>query len=458
MLARAVAVAHEERIYIQFKKHVKIFVFIHSQLDIRTIGKERFKMEHSRFKVMLTDEELGLPAIDDLCNKFYDFLKATKETAPSGRKTRSVAKTTNRRADQLFEEIMAFKLPPTRLRPTSPISHQATATASSLSTDRDSQGSSVSSNNEPQACTRTSPPGCGTPSVSRKPQAIQPSTPTQQNIRAHMKKNIDSGSSNVLTAALNQKHPSVSVTKIRQLLRAESAQKKREEEGERQERLRVDRKAKEERAEAQKKQLLVERAITAKQKREQRLLHAAEVRKARQQQKISEEQKMRDEQKFVEEQKAAKEQVKKLDTQQNNNLNQQKQQQKAPQAEPQEKNHKLDETYNDQQNNIDISVHDETTDTQKTQVPQVATWAKAPHLRDAVINQFSKGERELLKIARSIFQEVELPVDLQKIFGGKSVNNKLLCRTSSAVWSPQNRPMKRSSSMVMTPTDPKRPV
>lgn len=427
----------------------------------------------ARVRVLLTDEELQLAAVDDLCNKYFDWLKLSKESA-GGRKTRSA----NRRVDTIFDEIMSFKLPPIKLRSISLVSPiktvQSNSTKSSI--DGDSESSSVGSSGQN---TRTLRPRCRTPSVSRQPLTI-PSTPTQQSIRAHLKKNIDSGGSSVLSAALNQQHPSVNFTKIRQLYRADSAQKKREEERERQERLRQDRKAKEERAEAQKKQLLEERAITAKLKREQRLLHAAEVRKAREKARLQ--QKMKEEQV-----KKASNHIPVVETTETNHVpdpvpsqtapqTKEKQKQKSdeddtPKQNPQEllesqqnvakpieslaKAHKLDETFkkpSNDQNNIDISVHDETTD-EKTKGTMIAPWAKASELRDAIIKQYSKPEAELLKQALELFMGVKLPVDLDEIFGPyNAVNNRYLCRTSSAVWSPPNRALKRTSSMVMTPT------
>lgn len=444
----------------------------------------------SRIKVALSDEELQLPAIDDLCNKYFDWLKLSKE-AVGGRKTRSA----NRRADTILEEIISFKLPPIRLEPlsVSPIKMVSTQQSGSTKTsmDGESDNSSVGSSSGP-SLTRTLRPRCRTPSVSRQPQT-SPSTPTQQSLRAHLKKNIDSNGSSVLSAALNQQHPSVSVTKIRQLLRADSAQKKRDEEKERQERIRMDRKAKEERAEAQKKQLLEERAITAKLKREQRLLHAAEVRRAREksrlQQKLLEDQVRKAQQQANEmmtetthsqnqttqpepikrtesKQKQVDQEKRRLDEQQNQRAEQQvaevaakktkakpqhHQQQPQSQSQPLQplpKAHKLDETFKkpqDDADNIDISVHDETTDETKSKTVMIAAWAKTPYFREAVIAQFSKPADELLEQAKEIFSVVKLPVDLKMIFGeDNAVNNRYLCRTSSAIWSPPRGGMKRT--------------
>jgi hypothetical protein len=444
-------------------------------------------------RVLLTDEELQLPSIDDLCNKYFDWLKISKESA-GGRKTRAA----NRRADAIFDEIMAFKLPPVTMiqpqaLPTSTVAlHENGNNSTKNSIGGDSDGSSVASSGT-HTTGRILRPRCRTPSVSRKQEA-SPCTPTHQSIRANMKKTLDSANSaNVLSAALNQQHPSVSVTKIRQLLRADSAQKKREEEKERQERVRLERKAKEERAEAQKKQLLEERAVTAKMKREQRLLHAAEVRKAREKAKI--EQKLREgipNISRIEPEKVPKQQQPQQQLQQPQQ-NQQHQQQhdeptvkpckkdeapqkkvdeyqtktqkvedanKKPVEEPPAKPRKLDETFQkpaEEQDNIEITEHDETNEEPTKKVDAVAAWARAPKLRDLIVAQFKKLEEEIIKEAFEIFGGVELPVDLEQIFASHKISNKkYLARTSSAVWTPPHKPLKRTSSQVFTPTDQKR--
>lgn len=449
----------------------------------------------THIRVLLTEDELQLSAIDDLCNKYSDWLVLSKESA-GGRKTRAA----NRRVDTIYEEIMAFKLPPIKIRthqvsPSKPsmksiIQGTSSVSSSAKSSVDGSEGSSISSS-EPRG--RTLRPRSRTPSVTRQPQSA-PSTPTHQSIRAAMKKTPDSA--NVLSAALNQQHPSVSVTKIRQLLRADSAQKKREEEKERSEQVRLQRKAKEERAEAQKKQLLEERAVTAKQKREQRLLHAAEVRKAREKARI--EQKLKEEQakkvhnnhtianetidsnnqesdqkhqingesnkikpvfQLMKDPRLDKSNKKKeIETKVVKDVETSKQQETIPE-EP-AKQMKANETFQkipEELNNIDISVCDETTEEQRKHPQPIATWAKAPGLREAIVAQYSRPESALLRQAMDIFGGVKLPVVLEEIFGpSQAVIRRYLCRTSSAVWSTPHRPIKRTSSDVLTPTDPKK--
>lgn len=458
-------------------------------------SKEEKPKARAHVRVILTDEELQLPAIDDLCNKYFDWLKLSKE-ATEGRKTRAA----NRRADAIYDEIMAFKLPPVSMTPlqtippppsTNGIQENGNSTKSSVGGD--SEGSSVTSVASSSTSGRVLRPRCRTPSVSRKQEA-SPSTPVHQSIRANLKKNPDSNSSSVLSAALNQQHPSVSVTKIRQLLRADSAQKKREEEKERQERLRLDREAKEKRAETQKKLLLEERAVTAKMKREQRLLHAAEVRKAREKAKI--ELKLREglpnvSKLDLEKPKPPPQQQQQPQKQQQSHKHQSQPQQNGPTVKPSEppqkqkddqaqtkackvedaskkpleeesnKPRKLDETFQkpaDEHDNIDISVHDETTDEPTKKVNAVASWAKAPHLRDLVVAQFKKLEEQILKEAFELFGGVKLPVDLEQIFASHKLpsNKRYLARTSSACWTPPHKPLKRTSSAVFTPTDQKR--
>lgn len=412
------------------------------------------------FKVQLSDEELGLHLFDDLNEKLKEWCRLSKEST-SGRKTRAA----NRRADAMFDEIVSFKFPPVILPfntdNTQP-STQENGHSTNYSTGDDSEASTTASSSTTGRVLR---PRCRTPSVSRKREA-SPSTPAHRSIRANMKKSPDSNSSNVLSAALNQQHPSVSVTKIRQLLRADSAQKKREEEKERQERTRLERKAKEERAEAQKKLLLEERAVTAKLKREQRLLHAAEVRKAREKAKI--EQKLKEGFPNISKIEPEKSKHRPPDTPQRQPQRQQPQQQqrveqvvKNPVLEAQQdKPRRLDETFQkptDGPDNIDISVQDETCDEHPKKVHAVAAWAKAPHLRDLVVAQFSKKGLDLVEQAFKLFGGVKLPVDLEKIFEShKLPHRKYLPRTSSAVWTPPHKPLKRTSSDVFTPTDQKR--
>lgn len=416
----------------------------------------------TKIKIILTDEELQFPAVDELIAKYKEWCILSKENG-AGRKTRAA----NRRPDALYDEIMSTKIPPIRINP-DPV--KICHTDPSVDSDADSSSStrpttrSLRSRSRTPTQTRTQP----------KRQAATPSTPRNQRIRAHMRQppSGDSNAPSVLTAALNQQHPSVSVNKIRQLLRADSAQKKRNEEKERQERLMLDRKAKEERAEAQKKQLLEERAVTAKMKREQRLLHAAEVRKAREeaklQQKLREQEAKKalaqtatdtenehgDETVVANRIEAATlkeagidiEKLKPNKLQEDNSSGDTDVKQQA--AQPKFKNPDMNATFKkpaDDVNNIDISVHDETTEDQNDKAPVTASWARAPYIRDALIKQFSKPDDDRLKEVKSIFPPVILPVDLPEIFGSnRAVHAKYLSRTSSAVWTPPNRYRKRS--------------
>lgn len=427
----------------------------------------------ARVRLMLTDEELGLDAIDDLCNKYLEFLSVTKESG-SGRKTRSAM----RRGDQIFDEIMAYKLPPIKLKQLSdspPLANsnrnQEINNHQKAHSTNSSIDSSESSNSRPIA--RSLRPRCRTPEVQSKRQP-SPATPANQRIRAHGGGGGGGGGSNngscskmgnVLSAALNQQHPSVSVTKIRQLLRADSAQKKRmldDEEKERQERLRLDRKAKEERAEMQKKLLLEERAVTAKLRREQRLLHAAEVRKAREEAK--QHRPTREETKKPPPVNTAqqREPTPEVPTKSNQKTEQAQpttskarnkaQAKEQPTVEPQ----KLNETFQKPEiNNIEIVITDDScAENEETKVVQVAHWSKPPHFREALIKQFSKQNfSDYLKKFKETAPPLALPVDLQEILGTKSVGTRYLVRTSSAVWSPVHRPLKRASSMVMTPNN-----
>lgn len=407
----------------------------------------------SRVRLVLTDEELGLPSIDDLCDKYLEWLRVSKEC--EGRKTRSA----NRRADQLYDEIIAYKVPPIKLNH-API-HQTNGLCNSLSSG--SVNSSVASDSS-QSLTRSLRPRSRTPEVqnqlptkqrSRTPelqnkrQNTTPSTPSNQRIRAHMKQASD-GSSNVLSAAINQQHPSVSATKIRLALRADSAQKRHEEEQRERERLRIDRKAKEERAEAQKKQILEERAINAKKKREERLLHAAEVRKAREEARKLEKQKKEQEVRKAQHQAQAQPQAQ---VQPQQIQPQECQGQNSHPAPPQPKEQTLNETFKKptgNTDNIEIIICDQSNDDQE-RVQQVAAWARAPYLRDALVKQFTRAQKlENLERFKKIIPALALPVQLEKIFGS-SIGTRHIVRTSSAVWSPVHKSLKRSSSMVMTP-------
>lgn len=479
----------------------------------------------ARVRLILTNEELGLDEIDDLCNKYLEFVSVTKE-AGSGRKTRSA----NKRGDQLFEEIMAYRLPRIKLKHSndSPIltslnnnietNHHQNGTNGCSKTRSTNSSANSSDSSTSRPITRSLRPRSRTPEVQPKRQ-MSPSTPTHQRLRAHI--NIKPGSggvasngsgdqtASVLTAALNQQHPTVSVTKLRQVLRAESVQKKRirdDEEKERQERLRSDRKAKEERAEIQKKQLLEERAVNAKLKREQRLLHAAEVRKAREEAKLQ--QKLKEEvmKEETKQQKLAKDETKRqmnghVVQQQNfqekaqetsskpsskihhhnkeeppiannkatikeknnekhinNKVKEVKEVEKATEVEEKQPTQKLNETFQkpvDEINNIEIVIQDDSTmeeDVKEKKVVPVATWSKPPIFREALIQQFSKPNfSEYLKRFQEAAPPLMLPVDLKEIFGPRSLGTRALVRTSSAVWSPVHKPLKRSSSMISTP-------
>lgn len=444
-------------------------------------------VSHMRCVRMLMEEEIGLSHINDIIRQYKEWIRFSKE-AIEGRNTRSA----NRKADAIYKIISSFKLQPltrhTMYEPcldpksmnngingtngTNGTSYQSSNNSSSVDTSIDSDGSSSS-----RPMTRSLRQRCRTPEVPNKVRlqktAATPCTPTQQSLRAHLKRTASSnssgsGTSNVLSAALNQQHPSVSVTKIRQLLRADSAQKKREEEKERQERLSRDRKAKEERAEAQKKQLLEARAINAKLKREQRLLHAAEVRKAREEKLKEESRKAREKQqqvvncKNVPEPSAPMppESLQPPETSSKVETNEPAKKVQKP-TEPPAKTHELNETFKKpaEVKNIHISIQDETTEDQSNKASDVAAWAKAPHLREALIKQYSKRPTsEVQEEAFQIIGGVELPVDLDKIFGpNQAVNRRYLCRTSSAVWlTPPSKALKRSSSLVLTPNNPKR--
>lgn len=452
--------------------------------------------QKSAMRLILTDEELQMPLIDELYEKYRDWISLSKES-----KTRSA----NRKADILYDQIMSFKLLPIELASVKVVAPTKTQSVDS-SADSDDD-SSVS-----RPITRSLRQRCRTPQQPSKPitrQAASPCTPQNQRIRSNMKtpsgkSSSGSSSSNVLTAALNQQHPSVSVTKIRQLLRADSAQKKREEEREKHERMMLDRKAKEERAEALKKQLLDERAANAKLRREQRLQNAAEVRKKREeariQQKIKEERAKKLAQIHVpdvptdeetNEQRHKPTPPSKPDTKQHpicqeskahdnehqevasNKLHQtftnpktngktdNKSQQvhsQSPNEQPNQIPTSLNDTFkkpNQEIDNIEISIHDETTDEQtKNSVHTTAGWTRAPHLREALIKQFSKTDMERQKEIRQIFAPVRLPVELDKIFGAdKAAVARYMKRTSSAQWTPPNRAMKRTSSMLTTPSN-----
>lgn len=476
----------------------------------------------SAIKLILDDEELQVTAIDDLCHKYKEWLSMSKESK-GGRKTRSA----NRKIDLIFDEIMAYKLPPIKLRPIvlSPIKTRgraaAAAAVAAMPPNRNqSVDSSAESDDDSSICrpiTRSLRQRCRTPQqpasrpVTR--QLTSPCTPQNQRIRSNLrqtpsgKSSSGSSSSNVLTAALNQQHPSVTVSKIRQLLRPDSAQKKREEEKVRLqkcERMMSDRKAKEERAEHLKRQLLEERAANAKLKREQRLQNAAEVRKKREeariQQKIEEERAKKLAQAHTTSAPPEKDKedqpTKAQASHKQDNLplrDKQAQQQSPPsqdttpteqpetanshevhstqsnsqgapdtsQSSP-EKSNKVVKTLNEtfkkpvqEVVNIEICIQDETAEeTRENNVQPTAIWTRVPHLREALIKQFSKSEDERQSDIRQVFPPVPLPVELDKIFGPSSVA-RYLKRTSSAQWTPPNRAIKRTSSMVVTPKDDK---
>lgn len=373
-------------------------------------------------KVLLTDEELGLPAIDELFEKFSEWVTISKES-----KTRAA----NRRADMLYDELMSFTLPSIKINP-----------KSSPVRSVDTSVSSEDLSNSSRPITRSLRSRSRTPTTT-------PCTPTHQKIRSNLKQ-ATSGSSVVASAA-----------KARHQLRADSAQKKREEEKERNERLMLDRKVKETRAEAQKKQILEERAINAKLKREQRLLHAAEVRKAREEAKQKQKQKLQEQLRELQSEnvppaKAPPPQKASKKESHNYQPVQEKQAQPTQQEQPQ-----ANETFSikkptEEVNNIDIVICDDSNAEHKEKVPVVAAWARAPYLRHALVTQFTKPHSETLRkeVLGKIIKPAKLPVDLDQILGPNNAGGgRHLVRTSSAVWSPPNRSLKRSSSTVMTPTN-----
>lgn len=402
-----------------------------------------------RIRSILTDEELGLTALDELESKVIGWVQYSKEN-PSGRTTRSA----NRNADILYKEIMDFELPGIQLKKTLLLQHEnskhnnrSQLNTTSDSSDRDSHASSQGSIvRNLRSRTRSAQSNvASTPSGKKAIPKKEMCTPQNQKIRS-VKQPASSGSS-VLSAAMNQQHPSVSMTKTRQLLRADSVQKKREEEKKRQERMMQDRKEKEARAEAQKRQILEERAISTKQKREERLLHAAELRKRKEaeltQRKLQEEAKQ---QEIKQEKEKAK-----LVLQQKIQMHQQQTQKAIAEANEKEgreltENQALaHETFNKNtynENNIDIVIAEETQEESKEQAPVSAAWARAHLLRDALIAQYSESKEQRRERMRNIFPSVKLPVELEEIFGPKSRN---ICRTSSAIWSPPQRPIKRTS-------------
>lgn len=426
---------------------------------------------HIRCISLLSEEDLGLSRCNDLMNQYKQWLKISKEN----RNTRSA----NRKADAIYEDIMSFKLKPIKRdcvvgpcqvpKPitSNGISRQDSKNASSSEISIDSGVSS----SQPVRSLR---PRSRTPEIPNKLKSVKPAaspcTPTQQSLRAHLKRNASnssgSGTSNVLSAALKQQHPSVSVTKIRQLLTADSAQKKREEEKERQERLSRDRKAKEERAEAQKKQLLEERAINAKLKREQRLLHAAEVRKARAEKAKEESKKAREKKqaancKNIPESNAppSPKSNQPPETPSEDQLNEIAKKVLKP-VDPPSKTHGLNETFKKPAEvmNIVISSDDETTEGQKAKPTDVAYWAKAPLYREKVVKQYSRTQDAIDEEANRITGGVYFPVDLIDMFRtNRSANRRYSRRTSSAVWStPPSRGLKRLSSSALTPNGAKR--
>lgn len=471
-------------------------------------------------RLILTEEEYHMPLINDLCNKYKEW-RMIMEESKQGRKTRSA----NRKADHIFDEMMAFKIPPIKpkvdlLSPIKTRGQVAAAAASALAAVTKSHAVDSSLDSDDDSSTSSRPvtrslrQRCRTPQqqqTTNRPmtrQLTSPCTPLNQKIRGNLRQTPSgksascNGSQNVLNAALNQQHPSVSVTKIRQLLRADSAQKKREEERERNERMMLDRKAKEERAEALKKQLLEERAANAKLKREQRIQSAAEVRKKREeariQQKIKEERAKRlaqaqaanppmdedtDDQnhkqqqhaptriesqeqqipktKLIQTENAKKPNSHNQDLAQNNHKTngisaETKQPPKQPSSNPPKGNFTpLNETFKkpiQEYDNIEISIQDETTEEKGGKAQATAVWTRAPHLREALVKQFSKPKHERQMEIKRIFPPVHLPVDLEQIFGpDKAAISRYLKRTSSAQWTPPNRAIKRTSSMVMTP-------
>lgn len=493
-----------------------------------------------QIKALLTDEELGLPALDDLVHKYYNWVKLAKE-AKGGRKTRSA----NRKGDILYEEIMAFKLPPIKVHklatPVKSTSNDSkdtnygkamnTPETSTMDSDSDTSTSS-------RPITRSLRSRSRTPTLQQQPVVTNSAQKaklnqsknnmcTPQNQRLRSRANIKQGSgdsanscaSSALRAALDQQHPSLSVTKLRQLYRADSAQKKREkEEKERQERIMTDRKLKEEKAEALKRQMLEQRAHNAKLRREERLNHAADVRKAREEARIKkaaeeakklalqqQQQQLRHQQ---QQQQLRQEQQQKEQQQQQQSLqNQAKNQKAAPTAIPHNKqngtktnNHReqnqkvevnvadtattstvnnittsvasINETQEGSQhqqsqqqvevlnetfkvptstNNIDIIIQDETDDGSAEKVTHTAAWARAPYLREALIEQFSKSYDDGIECVSKVFRPLRSikNIELSEIFGKNSaVDRKYLARTSSAVWTPPNRSIKRTSSQL----------
>lgn len=405
-------------------------------------------MAHSEYKLVLSNEELQLPALEDLCDKYREWLRLSKES-----KTRSG----NKRADKIYENIMNFSLPPLHI--TQPI-RMAPQT---IQQTNGNQSIANSDSGDSSSSTRSLRPRCRTPPSSR---SVTPSTPMNQRIRSHMKQQPSSGtasgsssasgsgssvsassaSSKLLVAALNGQHPSCSMTKIRQLLRADSAQKKRDQEREKQEKIRLDRKAKEERAEAQKRQLLEERAITAKQKRENRLIHAAEVRKARELAKIMKINKPNNPEPQPEPQITNKPQAQlpPPPPPAAKQPEQQVQQMPEPKMKKPAEPTVLNETFKKNDvNNIEIVIHD-TSNSVKGEVPMVADWARAPHLRAALVEQYTNPN------LKPDIKPMVMPVDLECILG-KSVSSRHLQRTSSAVWTPPRKSMRRSNSTVSTP-------
>lgn len=421
-------------------------------------------------KLALTRDELQIGPIQDVLNKYILFASITNEAMrASGNSTaqKRKAKTVEKQFNDLYDEIMQFKVPPivakqsalnqSSIQAQSPVRH-----IYSSNEESDDDGSA----SQRQLRSLRSRSRSKTPTVQ--------STPTHQKIRSHIKppSSAASGSSsNILSAAINLEHPTISATKIRQLLRADSAQKKQQEERERQERLKLDRKVKEERAEAQKRKIMQERADNAKLKREQRTVRAAELRKARE----AKAKCLKDE--------ALKKQATQATTEpssprvaspvlqptENEKQSNYQEQEHTPVKKsgktqatpfvpeihsPPKKsvvlNDKKNETFvqKKEPDNIDISVPDTTADDNREKAPQTASWARAPHLREALINQFSKPEAERRKDIKKIFPLVSLPVELVLIFGEKP--GRHLVRTSSAVWSPV-APLKRTRSMVATP-------
>lgn len=485
--------------------------------------------------LLLKEKDLHITDIADRCNKFKEWLSLQLDTE-NGRQTRS----TIRKAEKLYNEILEFKANPIPFERRSKDAESIKLDSGHRNNSNSSTNSIISQQSQParilrsrkqssdldsdddsaslRPITRSLRQRCRTPQQNNQPstngklntrKVTSPTTPQNQRIRPNLLQIPGSGGSSncgkldVLSAALNQQHPSVSVTKIRQLLRADSAQKKQVEQLERNEKLMLSRKNKEERAEALKKQLLEERAVKAKLKREQRLNNAAELRKQREdakiQQRIQEEKAKLQAQLKGKKQKTDKPPTYQVEANKNdvqpesvhvihpkpntvtepqvvtsiantqqtkpNNIpsetkdsgNQIKSQPGASTKIEQPVSNKLNETFKkpnvDQIDNIDISIKDETTEEDhREKVQPIASWTEKGVFRQALIKQFDKSDVERQSDIRKIFPKVKMPIQLEKIFpSNRIVNAKYMVRTSSAVWTPPNKGLKRTSSVVLTP-------